>query len=183
MLKQDGNEYSLWLQNQEYSNFPSEYLINAKVVKSSLVTQKFYAIYTSKRGGKYRVGVANFKDWLELDLSFSSELPSSDLTQKPFIALHPLSTNVSQRSSNFFGDGLTSPNEFDDFWLYSEPSVVSTFQNFKIVLVKTTFISNSLSMQSISESNIEAGSVRGLSSIPSSTSVMIVAGDSPDSPT
>jgi hypothetical protein len=150
VLKQDGNEYNLWLQNQEYSDFPSEYLINAKVVKSSLVTQKFYAIYTSIRGSKYRVGVANFKDWLILDLSLSRELPLSDLTQKPYIALHPLSTNVSERSSNFFGNGLTSPNEFDDFWLYSEPNVVSTFQNFKIFLVKTTFISNSLSMQTTS---------------------------------
>jgi hypothetical protein len=98
-----------------------EYLINTKVVKSSLFPENFFVIYTSKKNNKYRIGVVSTFDYMSVDKSFSIELPETDLTQRPFVALHPLSTTVSERNSNFLGAGLSSTNLFDDFWVYTVP--------------------------------------------------------------
>ena len=57
---------------------------------------------------------------------------------KPFLALHPLSSTVSETKSHFTGIGLATPNEYDDFWLFTKSEFVNLVHIYSVNLYKTT---------------------------------------------
>jgi hypothetical protein len=186
ILRINGNSGALWYIHQKYAIFGNdEYLINSKVIKSYLFPNDVYVIYTSKVNNRYRVGAGNYFHDLEMNKKFSIELTEVDLTQRPFIALHPLSTNVSEKSSNFSGAGLSSTSQYDDFWIHTVPlkSTDGINHKFKIRLVKTVkLLDNNINILTVSETTDQLGLVKGLSTIPSSTSVLVMALNSFTSP-
>ena len=72
----------------------------------------------------YHVGVAIMKpvDASDYNLRSLTEIPG-DNKSKPFLALHPLSSKISDTKSHFKGNGLASPKEFDNFWLYTKSKI------------------------------------------------------------
>ena len=87
---------------------------------------------------------------------------------KTYFVNHPLSTRISERSSNFDGFGLT-PKEFDDSFLYTDSYSSGLISKFNICMrsMKLVYQKTCVSDQQ--------GYVTGLSPIPSSGSVLVTA--------
>ena len=83
----------------------------------------------------------------------------------PLISNHPLSTRISEKSSNFKGLGLNPPNQFDDTFIYT----YSLEKSFDVCFKNMSKIND---VNCLSES--EMGVAKGLSPIPSTSSVIVM---------
>ena len=99
---------------------------------------------------------------------------SNSLQQKVFIINHPLSTKISERSSNFTGAGLTPPGAYDDYFLYNISKYNGSVHSFELRMDRAFKSSgNQMSLEMKGSINAQSGFVRSLSPIPSSSSVVL----------
>lgn len=98
-----------------------------KLVKSSLSSEGIYLIYEQHSRGKQYVGVWKHTFTTKKDDFDNIEVgPILNNNQRPFISVHPLSSQLYEAKSNFTGAGLNPPNRFDNFWLYTVSSLNSS---------------------------------------------------------
>ena len=66
----------------------------------------------------------------------------NSLTPRPFITLHPLSTQVYSEKSHYTGLGISPLNKYDDYWLYTnnktDMNATPYYHHFTIILALTT---------------------------------------------
>ena len=94
------------------------------------------------------------------------KLTSNNKIDEPYIVNHPLSTQVSERSSNFEGKGLYPPNKYDEYFLYSDS--YDTTYIFKLCLGSARSTPTPVCYV-----DPIRGLTRGMSPIPSTSSVIV----------
>ena len=109
--------------------------------------------------------------------SYDTDTSNQNQNQKPFIALHPLSSTISEVKSHFTGIGLASVNQYDDLWLHTQSTINNMMTHFfEIRLVKTS--SNSLQpilYELLTKASSQVGKVHGFNNIPSTSSMIVNA--------
>lgn len=164
--------------NEIFIDSTEQAILNCKLVKSGLFTEKFYLIFTfiredAKDEFYFFVGFTNTNtsDVKKKKLNLQS---FNDINfQRPLLALHPLSSQVSQSKSYFKGMGLDQPNQFDDFWLYVFTEQISNIVYFNICLVKSNLQGNTSGIEDIYALDNQTGTAMGFDPIPSTSSVIV----------